>query len=151
MLQLQKRGPAGSNPFSLTPLHTTTPTVICPYIPSPQYLGPPTFTRLPPHPSRAWMSSDLERHPHLPRAEALWRTAELSQSPCGGQPSVLLFLCFSHHLAKTHGSYMRARLITPAPPPPKVARVPASEIISGETLTFQGRPFHSRGLLGLHF
>lgn len=55
-------------------------------------------------PSRALLSSDLERHHHLPKAAVLPEKVELSQSPCGVQPSVPLFLWFSHHWAKPHGS-----------------------------------------------
>lgn len=61
----------------------------------------PTLCRLP---SRSSLSSDLERHRHLLKAAVLPEKAELSQSPCGVQPSVPVFLWFSHHWAKPHGS-----------------------------------------------
>ncbi|KAK5875156.1 hypothetical protein CesoFtcFv8_027670 [Champsocephalus esox] len=48
-------------------------------------------------PPEAWLSSDLERHRHLPKAAVLPEKVELSQSPCGVQPSVPLFLWFSLH------------------------------------------------------
>lgn len=54
----------------------------------------PTLPRLP---SRASLSYDLERHHHLPKAAVLPEKVELSQSPRGVQPSVPLFLWFSHH------------------------------------------------------
>lgn len=76
------------------------PTVICPPIPSPRRLArpssspaasPPPTPAAPPcsaSPSGASLSSDLERHHHLPKAAVLPEKVELSQSPRGVQPSV---------------------------------------------------------------
>lgn len=113
--------------------------LISPHIPSPLLpwptLSPPT-TQLPPidfyratllcRPSRVWTSSDLKRHHHLPKAAVLPEKAELSQSPCGGQPSVPLFLWFSHHWAKPHGSS------TPVPASPTVVplKLPKHQLCS---------------------
>lgn len=58
---------------------------------------PPSNLHLP---SRASLSSDLERHHHLPKAAVLPEKVELSQSPRGVQPSVPPVLMVQSPLSK---------------------------------------------------
>lgn len=51
------------------------------------------------------------------------RRFELSQSPCGAQPSVPVFLWFSHHWAKPHGSSTPLHA-EPTVVPPRLAACP---------------------------
>lgn len=100
----------------------------------------PTLFQLP---SRVSLSSDLERHRHLLKAVVLPENAELSQSPCSVQPSVPLFLWFSHHWTwKPHGSRMGAPLQC-LPNPKWSHKTPCTPAVSSVVLWWNPRQWVS--------